>query len=416
MTYCRKNCKKNLKKKEESYDFDSALKEWSQDKDKVKSIYLELRVKIYMEEIRYACNQIRSGNNPKPRKNKLSAMDKKILEKIKEKKVRGLNDLSGTFVYVNKKGERKELPFIYGNNVNMEEYLKSRSKEKIQEIENSLPNLGIEKNKLESSIWNFNSKDFKLEKEKEKGKFDLPDESENTAVQNGKVEQSNKKSIEKEKSNKAYIEHLKTHLNHLAFALYKTCNELQSGGCHRSKYFEDVENVLKENNHTHGYLKRFCEKLHSDNFKFKNFIKEETLNGWKKDDSADIEAKALSYLIDHLSNLELKPIRKYFNDKKHEKGDFWDETRLAEKFENWILREWRINLEKDKKKEKGKRGDYKKLKYEWTKLGLKKNNFSEKSKERWRTLKEQWTTQHKGKLINFWVKHGPFSYYPSLSR
>ena len=144
------------------------------------------------------------------------------------------------------------------------------------------------------------------------------------------------------------------------------------------------------------YLDRFCRKLQKDELKNENVI---------------IKVNDLHKLICHLSNLELKPLRKYFNNKGHKTVDYWDESRLAEKFENWILREWRVNFQKDKKKAEGKVGDYKKLKCKWAELGL-KDNLSQKNKKRWRTLKDQWATKHKGKLIDFWLKTDPFYTIP----
>jgi len=147
---------------------------------------------------------------------------------------------------------------------------------------------------------------------------------------------------------------IKTHLHHLAFALHKVHGELQSGGRHRSKYFEEVKNVLEsqkwkekeKDQKTLSYLDRFCKKLQTGDF-------------------AELQVDGLSNLIGHISNLELKPLRKYFNHERHKSGDYWDESRLSEKFENWILREWRINPEKDKLKIDGATYAHKKLRSQW---------------------------------------------------
>jgi len=93
-------------------------------------------------------------------------------------------------------------------------------------------------------------------------------------------------------------------------------------------------------------LDRFCKKLQTGDF-------------------AELQVDGLSNLIGHISNLELKPLRKYFNHERHKSGDYWDESRLSEKFENWILREWRINPEKDKLKIDGATYAHKKLRSQW---------------------------------------------------
>ncbi len=190
-------------------------------------------------------------------------------------------------------------------------HLNKKDQEAAQTILDSLPDVSEEEKELKKSCWNFKKKieDFKLDK----ADFTQPE----------------------------------THLHHLAFALHKTLNELQSGGRHRSKYFKEIGDVLNNESHTHGYLKRFCKRLN---------------NGG---DYQPLNVEKLCNLIGHLSNLELKPLRKYFNDRRHKNGDHWDENKLTEKFANWILREWRVNPQKDKLKAKGEQYDYNKLKNKW---------------------------------------------------
>ena len=240
--------KKDVEKHGDGYDFDIALKEWVKNPDKIKNLYQELEVKIYLEKLRQACNQIQKGNY-KSRKNDLSKVNKSLLDKMRKKGVQGLNDaaLSGKYKWTNKRGENKELPFIYDDNINIEEYLKN-NKEKIQTIKNSLPKL--RQAELKSSVWSFSPESFNLEE------FNLPD-NENESEKRSK--KFNKQSKSAGKGNNGY---LKTHLHHLSFALYKTYSELGSGGRHRSKYFEEVEEVLSCQNHSHGYLKNFCKHLH----------------------------------------------------------------------------------------------------------------------------------------------------------
>ena len=136
---------------------------------------------------------------------------------------------------------------------------------------------------------------------------------------------------------------LKNHLNHLTFALYKTLEELESGSRHRSQYFQEIENVLKNNGHTHVYLKNFCENL-------------------KKGFYTGLNVDKLKNLIGHISNLELKVLRKYFNDKKHIKDDYFSETRINKYFRDWVIKEWRVSPLKDKYKAPCARYEYKSLK------------------------------------------------------
>ncbi|MDD9883095.1 MAG: type II-B CRISPR-associated RNA-guided endonuclease Cas9/Csx12 [Gammaproteobacteria bacterium] len=142
---------------------------------------------------------------------------------------------------------------------------------------------------------------------------------------------------------------IKAHLHHLAFALHKVHGELQSGGRHRSKYFEEVKIVLARTDHTHDHMKGFCKNLQSGHFR-------------------GLTVDGLSNLLGHISNLELKPLRKYFNDEKHRGGDYWDESRITRLFERWVLREWRVG-EKDKDKADGGKWTYLELKNRWNQRG-----------------------------------------------
>ena len=160
---------------------------------------------------------------------------------------------------------------------------------------------------------------------------------------------------------------VKEHFRHLIFAIKTTLDALNSGARYRSKYFDEVKGVLKNNDHTHEYLKQFCGKLQNGNFD-------------------KIKVETLSYLIGHLSNLELKPLRKYFNDERHRECDYWDESRLAKLFSHWILREWRVD-KKDKLKGESKPQDYQELKRKWN-LYIDKNNNG-------------------GTVINFWLNTDP---------
>ena len=330
------------------YDFASALTEWANEgKEKTRSMFntidkepKRIRHRLFFisktKKLREYCHaRMDDQKIPEEKKADLSRLSKWILEEWHKKCVQGL-------------------PVIPSDNIiDMVAYLNEQDINTAQQILNSLSSVNFsEETKLNESNWNFRSEKLDLEKVKF-DPIDKPEEGTNI--------------IGREKYKKDHREWLKTHLHHLAFALYQINNEIESGGRHRSKYFEEVKTVLKNQYHTHRYLKEFCGKLQSDRFE-------------------PFTVKTLTNLIGHLSNLELKPLRKYFNDEKHKNGDYWDEDRLNKIFDRWILREWRINPEKDTNKIEGKEGDYKKLCEKW------KN--------------------HQSTVVDFWLATNPFSTIP----
>ena len=236
----------------------------------------------------------------------------------------------------------------YGKTINLAKKINQLERDAAEKILNSIPKaFDNEKSKLNESIWNFHSQEFK----REASEFKEPDKS-NESSQAGE---------------KARQKWLKTHLHHFAFALCKVKDELTSGARHRSKYFEEIKNILTRTDHTHGYLKFFCAKFHSGDF--------------ESHAQARLTAELLANLVGHLSNLELKPLRKYFNDKSHETGDYWDENRLKLLFGRWILREWRVDFNKNRDKAPNERGDYGSLCKKWK--------------------------SHKGSVIEFWLQEDP---------
>ncbi len=207
------------------------------------------------------------------------------------------------------------------NVVDMILYLDQIELEKVKTMLESIPidEHESEAKELRASLWNFDI-----------GKFDL----------------------EKADFEKNFV---RSHIHHFAFALNKIKDELTSGARHRSKYFEEIHDVLSRNNHTHRYLAEFCTKLQNCEYTSQN--------------RTPITVASLSKLIGHLSNLELKPLRKYFNDVQHKHEDCWDGERLSELFGRWILKEWRVDLTKDRDKAEGKRGDYRNLRDKWKSHG-----------------------------------------------
>ena len=429
-----KRLPKELKTEENThkgrYDFDSALKDWSRDIETInkkfeaiseepKKIARELVMISRTKKLREYCEKRREGHQVEDEKKK------------RKSKSDNLSNLSGWILDEWKKKGIKGLPDKSNFSVNLKEWLNKQTAEKAQAILDSLPPKSeseIQEKHLKNSVWNFKSEKFKLEEAIEKGMFDPP--SDDTSKEELHKE-ARKNKVPADKKSKAESEYIKTHLNHLAFALYKIKSELESGGRHRSKYFEEIENVLKDKNHIHDYLKKFCKKLHAGEYQFQKLVSEKTLKEWRQSgnmhktdikpgrrtategrakeqngaDKAKIEAKALSCLIGCISNFELKPLRKYFNDERHKNGDFWDERRLAEKFENWIFREWRVDS--------NKKSGYDKLKKTWKALKLDSGSSSNKSaQKRQQKLTIQWEKEHKDKLIRFFLNTDPILTIP----
>jgi len=316
------------------YDFAGALTEWGNEGEaKVKSLYESLnkepkRVRARLlfisrtDKLREYCLRRKEGNTiPKEKQANLSRLSRWILEEWIKEGVHGLPGIPAE------------------NTVDLVEYLNNKSATTSGEILHSLPSessLKQKKSELKKSNWEFEPEKFQM------GKANFG-EPENPDV--------------------------KAHLYHLAFAIHKIHDELRSGGRHRSKYFEEVKNVLKKKDHTHDYLKKFCGDLQSGRFHgltvdgLSNLIGHHRL-GHRRVARRDLTVDGLSNLIGHISNLELKPLSKYFDDKRHRKGDYWDESRFTRLFDRWILREWRVG-EKDKDKADGGKWPYPELKGHW---------------------------------------------------
>ena len=293
----------------DEYDFASALTKWANEgEEKVRECFDVILLKSYYEKTRKSCQEkkikgvITEGSNSV----KLVNTPKNIFEKL----FCGLPGLkkrieTEEYTFTNGQGEEITARYNKGETFNILSFINNNPVEIADEIKGILPQ--------EQKEWLFNpTGDFNLEKHR----LQLLDSTK--------------------------IDDKKLHLQHLTFALNKTLDELESGGRHRSKYFNEVEKVLDNKNHTYSYLKNFCGKLQSGGYQ-------------------GLDKEKLAGLIGHLSNLELKPLRKYFNDKLHKKSDYWNEARLNTILHRWMINEWRIG-EKDKD---GKQGDYKKLKKEW---------------------------------------------------
>ncbi len=228
------------------------------------------------------------------------------------------------------------LPDDNNNEINIVKFLNETTPEQVKKIYDTIhlysPSPHIKKKELKNSEWYFNAEKFNQE--------------ENFVTVDGEPDE-------------------KTHIHHLAFALYKTNEELTSGNRHRTKYFKEVREILIKTDHSHNYLKKICTKLQSGDFR-------------------ELTVDSLTKLIGHISNLELKPLRKYFNNEKHKTKDIWDEKILNEIFENWILNEWRVG-EKDKDKSDNSSFSYKELRELWSKKANSVVNF-------WLNTEPEYTT------------------------
>ncbi len=174
------------------------------------------------------------------------------------------------------------------------------------------------------------------------------------------------------------------HLDHLTTGLIKAHEEITSGGRHRRKYFEEIKqdleraiNSVRENTNSqqdtrpetgkepvHGYMRRFAAALE----------KHDTLDGEK-----------IYQLLAHIANLELKPLRAYFNDPRHKGGDKWLPEEFNKIIPRWFLKNWRVSEQKD---------------------GLEKVRNYQKLKQAWEQHK-QTASKDKADAVEFWLKTDP---------
>lgn len=174
------------------------------------------------------------------------------------------------------------------------------------------------------------------------------------------------------------------HLDHLTTGLIKAHEEITSGGRHRRKYFEEIKkdleraiNSIRENTNSqqgtrpetgkepvHGYMRRFAEALE----------KHDRLDGEK-----------IYQILAHIANLELKPLRAYFNDPRHKGADKWLPEEFNKIIPRWFLKNWRVSEQKD---------------------GLEKVRNYQKLKQAWEQHK-QTASQNTPDAVEFWLKTDP---------
>ena len=181
---------------------------------------------------------------------------------------------------------------------------------------------------------------------------------------------------------------IRWHLHHFAFALHAAKNEMESGGRSRNRYFDEIGSVLNESGNNEDQANKsdttsqgkaaddnqdkgemsdtkisnaistFCSKLRNEEYKLP--------------DGNPMDAEMLTHLIGHISNLELKPLRKYFKDPAHKSKskdrskDYWNEARLKKIVDDWMFKEWRVGKQ-DRMKADNAQYSYKELKQRWNK-------------------------------------------------
>ena len=385
-----------------TYNFANAVQDWAKNEGKLKEQHLAIQTEIYLHKLYGACLKGKEYKETKNAKNKLRDINSIVYKKLIELGVQGLEDAEkGNYTYEVEKEKDRETQIIkrtatykyQGDKYNLQAYVRYANKngpikQSIEDIRGGRPRV---------SLWDFKPSEYSFDSG-EDNKFAKPEKTQNSTDEQRAFE-------------KAYTEWQKIHLHHLAFALYEVHNELESGGRHRSKYFQEAKDVLenanKNKNHMSSYveiekiLKRFCDGLQSGEFREK---------GSTVETSHKLTIDNLPNLIGHVSNLELKLLRKYFNDEKHKNGDYWCEKRFTYLFGRWIISEWRVGEKDRKKRDDNDEFSYKKLKELW-KERHKNDDWKMHSKhlaEHNRLFAERNKCQIQGKgVIEFFLENDP---------
>lgn len=196
--------------------------------------------------------------------------------------------------------------------LDMHKYLLDASQGTRDSLMESLPDITDARKRAKDSIWNFQLGDFALEKQQ--AKLDDPD----------------------------HKGHSRAHLHHFCHALWKMKDEMESGHRHRREYIKEIkETVAGLNSRPEKHLKEFAGAVSQ---------------------CQNLDNKKLCHLVAHLSNLELKPLRAYFNGTEHKQKDQWQPDRLAQIASKWFMKQWRISAEADGP---GKVDEYNKLRAQW---------------------------------------------------
>lgn len=316
------------------YDLNYKLEELSQNSEHLTKAINSITRNVLLAKLKVVCQKLLSDGRyleGKNEANKLSQISSNKFDLMREYLLKIDNIEIEKYEYANKDGEIKQSAYFWNDQYNLLKFIEKKyDNNELENIKSRIDDLGLDEN-----LWSFNP-NGKFEIEKKRFEVDEKTIEELESAQTDKQKEKVQSNIKKQE-----FEILQNHIHHLAFALHNIKYELDSGSRHRSKYFEEVASVLLEQNHKETYLKNFCQNLHTGKY-------------------INLNVKKLVNLIGNLSNLELKPLRKYFNDKAHTQADYWDEQKFAQTYCRWILGEWRVGS-KDKDKKEGAKYSYKDL-------------------------------------------------------
>ena len=274
----------------------------------------------FLKKLKEFCSQ--GGSNQSAKKGKKDdSINKWLIDRAKEEGVRlpeHLLDILEAGAQLHWSITTLDKKPTEPKRIDFQKYLNKLSEPDKKKLSESIPGNVEEKlNEFNSSIWDFNPGSFDIKK------FELFDTEE-------------KKPDDK------------TLLHHLCFAFRKINDEIVSGGRHRKKFFEEIKHDLEGmKDHTHNYLKNFAEAIEGH---------------------GGLDHSKLSYLICHISNFELKPLRAYFsyrlpdNEPAHKGGDKWDMEKLTKIASRWFLKHWHVSESRDSKE---KLDDYHSLRKKW---------------------------------------------------
>jgi len=336
---CKENIAANLQKFSEAAD-GKIHRIFQAVESKNKDVRADLVYFAYIGKIGRACED-RVNGNP-------------VNEKSK-----GPNKLSRTAVWIVARLNEKQAIFAVGNgrNVDLLKQINDLIPAQAKSLRERLPDIQAGEKRAKESAWNFKISEFPL---------------------NAKNEQA----LSSADAN--------AHLHHLSHAIHQLNAELTSGARHRTKYFDEIERDLEafsreayvNNAHNPNYIKNFACAVNA---------------------SENLNMNKLHRVLCHISNLELKPLRAYFNDnapvlrKKDlpngvqsqsnfvshaakNGGDVFSSEKLSRIASTWFLKNWVVSAEKD---DKSKVSSYRDLKTRWNEHG------------------------EKGDLVAFWAKTDP---------
>jgi len=263
--------------------------------------------------------------------------------------------LSRTSAWVVKRLNKGKVLFAVGNghNVDLCKQINDLSSAEAKSLCERLPDIQSDENRAKKSGWNFNI-----------GKF-LPNEKNEQALLSANAG---------------------VHLHHLSYALY----QLNSGARPRSQYFDEIKDDLNA----------FSRERYLNNERNPAYIRQFAL---AVNAGGNLDMGKLHRVVCHISNLELKPLRAYFNDEtpimrntdyqKGDKsqsnfishaakngGDVFSNEKLSRIASTWFLRKWVVSAKKDGK---DKFANYRELKSLWQ------------------------THEKKGDIVKFWVNTDP---------